>query len=81
MADEFGYTDCYQSEPHLPQPLEPPDEPERCPSCGNQIQSDVCWCGCTYANHDHIYDHSFVPMGCDCGRDKSCDEKLEKPDD
>lgn len=41
-----------------------------CPGCKNEIDETVCWCGDLYEHHKFCSDHSFVPMGCDCGRIK-----------
>ena len=41
-----------------------------CPGCGNGIDPNVCWCGDFYSQHNAYSGHNFVPMGCDCGRDK-----------
>jgi hypothetical protein len=37
-----------------------------CPGCGNRVDWEVCWCG--EEKRLHTAEHSFVPMGCDCGR-------------
>lgn len=37
-----------------------------CPGCGRRTDSEVCWCGEHEKNHTS--DHSFIPMGCQCGR-------------
>ena len=52
-------------------PASPPayDEPLHfCPSCQQAIDPDVCWCGDSIKHHS--WDHSPVPMGCDCHRHK-----------
>ena len=46
-----------------------PQNPEGlpiCPCCGNPHDPEVCWCG--EVKKFHTREHSFVPMGCDCGR-------------
>jgi len=44
---------------------------ERCPGCGNEIDPDVCGCGEFREGHNAWWaGHEFVPMGCDCLRDK-----------
>ena len=40
----------------------------RCPHCKNEIDLDSCWCGRGKSGHPYDLGHSFVPMGCDCGR-------------
>lgn len=45
-----------------------------CPGCGNEIDPDVCWCGSEQAYHCSDLGHSFVPMGCDCGRTTPVEE-------
>jgi len=56
-----------------------PGEPEArpvCPDCGREIDPEVCWCGETKAGHDPFwFGHSFVPMGCDCGREPATPAK------
>lgn len=43
----------------------------RCGGCLNQIDPDCCCCGALLRGHDPMeLGHSFVPMGCDCGRVK-----------
>jgi len=43
-----------------------------CPGCGNEIDPDCCGCGDYKEGHDAMWlGHSFVPMGCDCMRDRS----------
>jgi hypothetical protein len=39
---------------------------EICPGCKRRIDPEVCWCG--EAEPHFSTDHSFIPMGCDCGR-------------
>jgi hypothetical protein len=40
-----------------------------CPECGHEVDPEVCWCGTDAKNHDaHEQGHSFIPMGCECGR-------------
>lgn len=39
-----------------------------CLRCGNEIDPHVCWCGDERSQHSYYDGHSFVPMGCDCGR-------------
>lgn len=43
---------------------------ERCDGCGAKIDPGVCWCGSTSAEHGPHENHGFVPMGCECYRDK-----------
>ena len=42
----------------------------QCGGCGCEIDPEMCWCG--EGKHDAPGDggHSFVPMGCDCHRQK-----------
>lgn len=48
------------------------DGHETCPGCGLEVDLDVCHCGVTYKDHgSYGVDHSFVPMGCQCGYEKS----------
>ena len=43
----------------------------RCGGCHNQIDPDCCCCGSSRTHHDPMeLGHSFVPMGCNCGREK-----------
>jgi hypothetical protein len=38
-----------------------------CRGCGNECQTEVCWCGDTLATHRAWYQgHEFVPYGCTC---------------
>lgn len=39
-----------------------------CPGCGQECDPTVCWCGEEKFSGEHSVSHSFVPMGCDCGR-------------
>ncbi len=42
---------------------------EKCPSCNQDIDPTVCWCGDLRADHDrHWINHEFTPLGCDCKR-------------
>lgn len=42
-----------------------------CSGCQKQIDPDVCGCGVSKENHNSWEaGHSFVPMGCDCLREK-----------
>ena len=41
-----------------------------CPRCKNEIDPESCWCGSGKSGHPYDLGHSFVPMGCDCGRVK-----------
>ena len=41
-----------------------------CPRCKNEIDLDSCWCGSEKSGHPYDLGHSFIPMGCDCGRVK-----------
>jgi len=41
-----------------------------CSGCGHEIDPEVCWCG--EPEGAHFAEHGFVPMGCDCGRRRSC---------
>lgn len=54
-------------------PAKKEPELELCPGCGNDIQSDVCWCGEPKSNHSS--EHGFVPIGCDCGRSEPFPKK------
>ncbi len=52
----------------LEQALEAATGPH-CPSCGNAIDPDTCWCGDACDRHyDPNVGHAFVTMGCDCAR-------------
>jgi hypothetical protein len=42
---------------------------ERCPGCGMEIDTSVCWCGEEEAAHSSFSDHMFIPMGCKCYQD------------
>jgi hypothetical protein len=52
-----------------------------CPGCQQMIDPTTCHCGSGEKDAEHgwygyeAYTHPFVPMGCDCYRDKSvgCD--------
>ena len=52
-----------------------------CPSCKQEIDEAVCWCGDAIAAHEPYWcTHSPVPMGCVCHfPDK--DKTVEKNDD
>ena len=39
-----------------------------CPYCKNEVDLDVCYCGTMREDHNFV-EHSFVPLGCDCGRE------------
>jgi hypothetical protein len=41
-------------------------ERERCPECGEEIDSDYCWCGDPTTKHSIVSGHTPVPMGCKC---------------
>lgn len=44
---------------------------EICGGCGNEIDPDCCVCGDSKDGHNSWYSgHSFIPMGCNCGRAK-----------
>jgi len=43
---------------------------ERCGGCGNEIDPTTCCCGEFEKDHRFIMEHPFVPMGCDCLREK-----------
>lgn len=47
------------------------DRIEACPHCKQEIDPEVCWCGEKQDAHQS-YDnyHPFIPMGCNCYRDK-----------
>lgn len=45
-------------------------EPTYCHGCVNEVDFDTCHCGVDKENHAHE-EHTFVPMGCDCYREKS----------
>jgi hypothetical protein len=47
-----------------------PDPHIRCPHCNEMIDPDTCWCGQPENEHGYYDSHMFVPMGCDCYRDK-----------
>ena len=40
---------------------------ERCQGCNKWCDPNVCWCGTELSKHD-FEEHSFVPIGCECGR-------------
>ncbi len=42
-----------------------------CPGCKNECDEEICWCGDTKEFHGLGTGHSFVPIGCDCGRIKT----------
>lgn len=44
--------------------------PVFCPSCKNEIQKDLCWCGDDIKAHGIGCGHSPVPLGCECFRAK-----------
>lgn len=44
--------------------------PERCSGCGNEVDPDTCHCGIPLKDHSVYLGHSFVPIGCACGRHK-----------
>ncbi len=43
---------------------------EVCSGCNQPIDPVTCCCGTALSDHDDVHDHVFVPMGCDCGRDR-----------
>lgn len=49
--------------------IPPPPRPT-CPDCHQEIDPGSCWCGETRESHRWVYDHPFVPLGCDCYRAK-----------
>ena len=40
-----------------------------CSGCGLEFDPDCCWCGTALDQHGGDEGHSFVPMGCECGKD------------
>jgi len=45
---------------------------EICPYCGQETDPEVCHCGGLLKDHNPYIDgHNFVPMGCQCGYEKS----------
>lgn len=42
----------------------------RCDGCGAPIDPSVCWCGATCEDHGPFENHGFVPLGCECHRDR-----------
>lgn len=54
-------------------------EREKCPDCGNPIDPDYCHCGEIEAAHNGWTGHSFVPIGCQCGR--RCHEPFARLDE
>lgn len=42
-----------------------------CPGCKNEIDPHTCHCGEPINRHGIFSGHNPVPMGCDCGRNKS----------
>lgn len=44
-----------------------------CSGCNQEIDPDCCWCGAPIEDHGWYDNHSAVPMGCNCFRDKSND--------
>lgn len=43
---------------------------ETCPFCKNEIDPETCGCGSGQSGHPYDLGHNFVPMGCDCGRNR-----------
>lgn len=42
-----------------------------CPGCKNELlDPDVCYCGSSKSDHSGYDNHPFVPIGCDCLRDR-----------
>lgn len=41
-----------------------------CPYCNQPILSDTCYCGVSREEHTLLDNHLFVPMGCDCFRER-----------
>lgn len=41
-----------------------------CSGCGNPVDLGVCWCGTVEDDHTVTDNHSFIPCGCDCFREK-----------
>jgi hypothetical protein len=48
----------------------------QCPDCHNEIDPDTCHCGQGINEHGGET-HSFVPMGCQCGREPPIPTKEE----
>lgn len=44
---------------------------ELCDGCGAYVDPSVCWCGATHDQHGLSENHGFVPMGCECHRDRA----------
>ena len=53
-----------------------------CEGCGEEIDPEVCGCGVEANRHSAWNEgHVFVPMGCECSRDRAPAEGSEpKPD-
>lgn len=47
-----------------------PDPHFKCPNCGEMIDPDTCWCGQPEKEHGYSDNHMFIPMGCNCYREK-----------
>lgn len=47
-----------------------------CSGCKNEIDPDVCHCGSVREVHGYgrSEEHEFVPLGCDCLRERNLDE-------
>ena len=41
-----------------------------CPGCGKEIWPNMCSCGNVRESHTGKEDHTFVPIGCVCGKIK-----------
>ena len=39
----------------------------QCSGCQQPIDSTQCQCGESAEQHEHIMEHYFMPMGCECG--------------
>jgi len=61
-------------DPNAPEPPPPPEgaqDTRTCPGCGQEIDPTICYCGNSPKDHDPFeMGHTFVPLGCDCLRDK-----------
>jgi hypothetical protein len=40
------------------------------------IDPDTCWCGQPENEHSGFDNHIFIPIGCDCYRDKGDSKRL-----
>lgn len=70
MQDPMYPAGCSDNDPYFDDNSEPlladDDGSERCESCLNFIDPEVCWCGEAVGQHHMGSGHSPIEMGCVC---------------